>query len=450
MTYRLQRTSTMRTNRLDRFARLGGAALVGGLLLTSPGCDRGVVETTSADGGENAPRVIASSDDPHQPQNSNPHANADPHANIDPHAGVPGMGDMAGMMGGGSDPKRATPPDDDTKVEFLGLMAPKPATWKWYPPETGMRAANFVLPAESGDNQAHLVIFQNIGGSPEANVQRWIGQFRNPDGGQVDAQSEKITVNGMEITLAEIRGDHMRMGAQWYTPDQTMLAAVLQAPQGPVQMLLTGPSETVERHRAGWNELIQGIRPLNGEAAPATETAGAAGPSAAAAADYSNGFPEEWYYQRDGKRYQHLIPLEGEPAPQLTLTNWIGDPVALEELKGKVVVVDFWGTWCPPCRASIPKNVDIAKRYEGDVVFLGVHDSKRGADRMPELAEQMGINYPLAVDVASASEQAWKVRFWPSYFVIDQEGVVRAAGIMPHFVEPAVEYLLNDDGTGGA
>jgi thiol-disulfide isomerase/thioredoxin len=127
-----------------------------------------------------------------------------------------------------------------------------------------------------------------------------------------------------------------------------------------------------------------------------------------AAADYSDGFPEDWYYMERGTnaRYQHLIPLEGKPAPELQLADWIGDSFTLEEMEGKVVVVDFWGTWCPPCRAAIPKNIDLAKKHEGDVVVLGVHDSKRGSDRMPALAEQMGINYPLAVDVNGVSEKA--------------------------------------------
>ena len=155
-------------------------------------------------------------------------------------------------------------------------------------------------------------------------------------------------------------------------------------------------------------------------------------------------FSDDFFFY-GAKRPAQLRGMEGKPVPKLTLTEWIGQKQNLAKLKGKIVVVDFWATWCPPCRAAIPKNVALVNKYKSrGVVLLGVHDSRRGADKMAAMAKDKGINYPLAVDTAGASTKAWKVRFWPTYFVIDQNGVVRAAGLKPSKVEDVVKALLNE------
>jgi thiol-disulfide isomerase/thioredoxin len=160
-------------------------------------------------------------------------------------------------------------------------------------------------------------------------------------------------------------------------------------------------------------------------------------------------FPDEWFFEGE-KRPAPLKALEGKPAAALQIASWIGNEVTVSGSRGKVMVIDFWATWCGPCMASIPHNVELVKKY-GDkgLVFVGVHDSNSGWDKAAGVVKDKGINYPVGVDKPGGpSVKDYALQFWPTYVAVDRKGIIRAAGLTPDKVEDVVKALLAEAGGG--
>ncbi len=126
-------------------------------------------------------------------------------------------------------------------------------------------------------------------------------------------------------------------------------------------------------------------------------------------------------------------PLVGHPA--LSFTSTIvggedeGDRIVLDGLRGHVVVLDFWASWCPPCRASIPALDEFARRHP-DVVVLGVNtEHERPASFVRSAHASLGASYPTVHDSDGRIQAAYRITGLPTILVIDAEGEVHDANV---------------------
>ena len=116
-------------------------------------------------------------------------------------------------------------------------------------------------------------------------------------------------------------------------------------------------------------------------------------------------------------------------APDFSFTSLQGDHISMDDLKGKVVVLDFWGTWCRPCVDSLPELRSLYKRYAKDPSFrlIGI-SSDFDEQRWREFTEKNQMVWPQYLDKDRKIQNAFSIRSFPTYIVIDHEGIVRFQG----------------------
>lgn len=157
-------------------------------------------------------------------------------------------------------------------------------------------------------------------------------------------------------------------------------------------------------------------------------------------------FGDEFFcYPHANPHQQPLDALVGKPCPAIRVADWINGEVKSKDAKGKVIVVDIWATWCGPCLRSIPHNNEMKEKYKGKgLLIIGVCSSGNGQEKLRDVAgaDKTKINYPACKDPGEKTAKAFHVSFYPTYVVIDRNGVVRAAGARQDKVEAIVEKLL--------
>ena len=107
-------------------------------------------------------------------------------------------------------------------------------------------------------------------------------------------------------------------------------------------------------------------------------------------------------------------------APDISLRDINGNTVSLSDFKGKVIILDFFATWCPPCRQEIPDFIALQKQY-GDREFAMVGVSLTPANDVKPFAEKLGVNYTILVADAKSQAAYGPIRSIPTTFIIDKE-----------------------------
>lgn len=126
-------------------------------------------------------------------------------------------------------------------------------------------------------------------------------------------------------------------------------------------------------------------------------------------------------------RPQAEAPHVGNLAPDFTVPTLTGETVSLADLQtadGRPVVLNFWATWCPPCRVEMPFFQRLSDQYAGQVAIVGVNQAESAAKIAP-FAEEFGLTYPLLVDEDLKVNNRYGVLNLPTTIFIDGNGVVR-------------------------
>jgi cytochrome c biogenesis protein CcmG/thiol:disulfide interchange protein DsbE len=141
-------------------------------------------------------------------------------------------------------------------------------------------------------------------------------------------------------------------------------------------------------------------------------------------------------------------PIVGHPAPDFTLATPIGESVTLSEMvngaRGQPVVLNFWASWCAPCRIEMPHFQNVSLKYNGRAAILGVNQGE-SASTVTDFGHEFGITYPLLVDDDNEISQLYNINSLPTTIFIDASGVVREVviGVVNQGVlEDRIENLL--------
>jgi peroxiredoxin len=122
-------------------------------------------------------------------------------------------------------------------------------------------------------------------------------------------------------------------------------------------------------------------------------------------------------------------PMLGKPAPTFTLDLMDGGKLDLAALKGKIVVLDFWATWCPPCRATLPIYVKVTDKFKDKgVVFHGIN-IKETPDAVKAFQKKQDLKFSVAIDTRSDVVNLYGVEIYPQLVIVGKDGVVESVHV---------------------
>jgi thiol-disulfide isomerase/thioredoxin len=139
-------------------------------------------------------------------------------------------------------------------------------------------------------------------------------------------------------------------------------------------------------------------------------------------------------------------PAVGQMAPDFTLNDLGGKSQTLSALRGKVVIVNFWATWCPPCREEMPSMEQLHRELADEgLVILAVNIEKNGRQTVPQLLAGNPHSFPILIDEQETVQKRYGVFKFPESFIVRKDGVIddKVIGAIDWAHPPTIAYFRN-------
>jgi thiol-disulfide isomerase/thioredoxin len=118
------------------------------------------------------------------------------------------------------------------------------------------------------------------------------------------------------------------------------------------------------------------------------------------------------------------IPEINAPAPDFSLESLSGKTVSLSDFKGKLVLINYWATWCIPCKVEMPLLQRYADQYQDDLVVLAVNDGEP-VEKVKPFVQGLNLTLPVLLDPNETVTQQYRIRGFPTTMFVDQDGKIR-------------------------
>lgn len=163
-----------------------------------------------------------------------------------------------------------------------------------------------------------------------------------------------------------------------------------------------------------------------------------------------------WAAPRCWPHVEALVGVRQRQArrPDFAVTTRTGETLTLASLRGRVVLVNVWATWCGPCRAEMPALQQLSEAYKAEgMVLVGLSVDRGAAAKVDAFLAERGVTYPVAIVGGGVLAALGGVRGYPTSFLIDRAGVVRhtvMGPVAPLTLRPAIQRLLAEAVPGRA
>ncbi|MBI2907762.1 MAG: redoxin domain-containing protein [Chloroflexi bacterium] len=137
------------------------------------------------------------------------------------------------------------------------------------------------------------------------------------------------------------------------------------------------------------------------------------------------GCQDEGYAASSTGSSSEVAPRVGKTAPDFTLTSLSGETVSLSSLRGKAVLINFWASWCDPCRAEMPGMEKVWKELKDQGMVILAINEREDKETAGKFVKELGLTFPILLDPGEVVFNTYRVTLFPSSFFIDREGVIR-------------------------